>query len=149
MEQTLATPYNPNLLVTYKKIAGTYSSPETPEYITEKVVDLEWTLEHLRQSRTTLNKLEDKLVKVQDIILEAYQDSDDQETLAQIANALDIELTKEINWSATVEVSGTIQVSLLEDYDLESMITDELNVSAYGGDIEIGDYEVTNVREDY
>ena len=149
MEQTLTTPYNPNLLVTYKKIAGTYSNPEAPEYITEKVVDLEWTLEHLRQSRTSLNKLEDRVIKVQDIILEAYQDSLDQETLAQIADALDIELTKEITWSATVEVSGTIQVSLSEDYDLESMITDELNVSAYGGDIEIGDYEVTNVREDY
>ena len=149
MEQTLSTPYNPNLLVTYKKIAGTYANPEAPEYITEKVVDLEWTLEHLRQSRKSLNTLENKLVQVQDIILEAYQDSLDQETLAQIADVLGIELTKEIAWSATVEVSGTIQVSLLEDYDLESMITDELDVSANGGDIEIGDYEVTNVRENY
>jgi hypothetical protein len=149
MEQTLATPYNPNLLVTYKKIAGTYANPEAPEYITEKVVDLEWTLEHLRQSRKSLNTLEDKLVQVQDIILEAYQDSLDPEVLAQIADVLGIELIKEIAWSATVEVSGTIQVSLTEDYDLESMLTDELDVSANGGDIEIGDVEVTNVRENY
>jgi hypothetical protein len=149
MEQTLSTPYNPNLLVTYKKIAGTYANPEAPEYITEKVVDLEWTLEHLRQSRKSLNTLEDKLVQVQDIILEAYQDSLDPEVLAQIADVLGIELIKEIAWSATVEVSGTIQVSLTEDYDLESMLTDELDVSANGGDIEIGDVEVTNVRENY
>jgi len=149
MEQTLETNYNPNALVTYKKIAGTYASPEAPEYITEKVVDLEWTLEHLRQSRTTLNKLEDKLIQVQDIILAQYQDSDDQQVLESIADILNIELTKEITWSATIEVSGTIQVSLTDNYDLELMLTDELNVSAYGGDIEIGDYEVTNVREDY
>jgi hypothetical protein len=146
---TLSTPYNPNLLVTYKKIAGTYSAPEAPEYITEKVVDLEWNLEHLRQSRTTLNKLEDKLIQVQDIILAQYQDSQDQEVLESIANILDIELTKEITWSATIEVSGTVQVSLTDNYDLELMLADELNVSAYGGDIEVGDYEVTNVREDY
>ena len=149
MEQTLSTEYNPNALVTYKKIAGTYASPEAPEYITTKVVDLEWELEHLRQSKTTLNKLEDKLIQVQDIILAQYQDSDDQQVLESIADILNIELTKEITWSATVEVSGTIQVSLTEDYDLELMITDELNVSAWGGNIEVGDYEVTNVREDY
>jgi len=149
MEQTLETNYNPNALVTYKKIAGTYSAPEAPEYITEKVVDLEWTLEHLRQSRTTLNKLEDKLIQVQDIILAQYQDSQDQEVLESIANTLDIELTKEITWSATIEVSGTVQVSLTDNYDLELMLADELSVSSYGGDIEVGDYEVTNVREDY
>jgi hypothetical protein len=149
MEQMTETIYNPNAIVNYKEIAGTYASPETPTYITEKVSDLEWRLEHLRQSKKSLNSLENKVIQVQDIILEAYQDSGDQETLAQIADILDIELTKEIAWSATISVSGTVRVSLTDDFDLESMITDELNVSAYNGDIEVLDQEVCNVSEDY
>ncbi len=47
MEQTTTVPetYNPNLLVTYKKIAGTFAAPEAPEFITDKVVDIEWPAE--------------------------------------------------------------------------------------------------------
>lgn len=145
MEQTLTTPYNADLLVTYKKLSG-YTDPE---YVTDKVRNIEWELSNARSNAKTNLSYQNKIDSVRNIIIEAYQDSQDQETLAQIAEALDIELTKEITWSATIEVSGTVQVSLIEDYDLESMITDELNISAYGGDIEIGDYEVTNVREDY
>ena len=141
--------YNPNALVTYKKIAGTYAAPEGPEYITDKVVDLEWTLHNARLTDKTLSTLRSKVSNVKDIIHEAYADSDDQETLRAIAEALDIELTKSVEWTATIEVSGTIELDLLSpyDYDLDSEITDGIFAETHQGNIEIVDQEVIHVRE--
>ena len=136
--------YNANLLVTYKVIHG-YSDPE---YTTAKVASLEWDLHNARQTQKSNGILHSKIDSVKDIITEAYADSDDQETLRAIAEALDIELTREVEWSATIEVSGTISVDLLEgDVDVEQEIYDNLYVDSQNGQIEIVDTEVTNVRE--
>ena len=137
--------YNSNLLVTYKVIRG-YSDAE---YATDKVASIEWDLHNGRQSQKQANMYLSKIDTVKDIITEAYADSDDQETLRSIAEALDIPLTRTVEWSATVEVSGTIELDLLSDYDtdIESEITDSLYVEAQNGNIEIVDQEVTNVRE--
>ena len=148
-DTTTTTPipdtYNSNLLVTYKVIHG-YSNAE---YATDKVTSIEWDLHNGRQSQKQVNLYLSKIDTVKDIIQEAYSDSDDQETLRSIAEALDIPLTRTVEWSATVEVSGTIELDLLSDYDtdIESEITDSLYVEAQNGNIEIVDQEVTNVRE--
>jgi len=137
--------YNSNLLVTYKVIRG-YSDAE---YATDKVTSIEWDLHNGRQSQKQVNLYLSKIDTVKDIITEAYADSDDQETLRSIAEALDIPLTRTVEWSASVEVSGTIELDLLSDYDtdIESEITDALYVEAQNGNIEIVDQEVCNVRE--
>lgn len=144
-ENVVPDTYNSNLLVTYKKIHG-FSNPE---YITDKVVNIEWELHNGRQSSKTVGVLQDKINTVKTIILEAYADSEDQETLQAIAEALDIELTKDVEFTATIEVSGTITLNLLEDYDLESEITDALYVDAQNGNIVIDEQEVCHVREAY
>ena len=140
-----AVEYNPDLLVTYKVIKG-YSDPE---YTTSKVTSLEWDLHNGRQSQKRVGVFESKVNTVKDIITEAYGDSDDQETLRAIAEALDIALTRTVEWTASVEVSGTIELDLLADYDtdLESEITDNLYVDSQNGNIEIVDQEVCHVRE--
>lgn len=138
-----AVPYNPDLLVTYKVLHG-YSNPE---YTTSKVTSLEWDLHNGRQSQKNVSLLQSKINTAKDIILEAYEMSDDQETLQSIAEALGIELTRDIQFTATIEVSGTITLNLLEDYDLESEITDCLYVDANNGSIQIDDQEVCHVRE--
>jgi hypothetical protein len=136
--------YNANLLVTYKVIHG-YSDPE---YATAKVASLEWDLHNARQTQKSNGVLHSKIDSVKDIITEAYADSMDQDTLRAIAEALGIELTREVEWSATIEVSGTISVDLLEgDVDVEQEIYDNLYVDSQNGQIEIVDTEVTNVRE--
>jgi hypothetical protein len=137
--------YNSNLLVTYKKING-YSNPE---YITEKVVDLEWELRNGREASKRNGIYQSKIDTVKDIISEAYADSDDQETLQAIAEALGIELTRDVEFTATVEVKGTITLNLLEDYDIETEITDALYVDANNGNIVVDDQEVCHVREAY
>ena len=141
---TVPDTYNANLLVTYKVIHG-YSDPE---YTTAKVASIEWDLHNARQTQKSNSVLHSKIDTVKDIITEAYADSSDQETLQAIAEALGIELTREVEWSATIEVSGTISVDLLEgDVDVEQEIYDNLYVDSQNGQIEIVDTEVTNVRE--
>ena len=142
---TIPESYNPNLMVTYKVIRG-YSDAE---YATDKVVNLEWELHNGRTNSKVVQVLNSKINVVKDIITEAYADSDDQETLRAIAEALDISLTRDIEWSATIEVSGTMQLDLLadSDTDVEQEIYDNLYVDSQNGNIEIVDTEVTNVRE--
>jgi hypothetical protein len=141
---TVPDTYNANLLVTYKVIHG-YSDAE---YATDKVASIEWSLHNGRQAQKQANMYVSKIDTVKDIITEAYADSSDQETLQAIAEALGIELTREVEWSATIEVSGTISVDLLEgDVDVEQEIYDNLYVDSQNGQIEIVDTEVTNVRE--
>ena len=137
--------YNSNLLVTYKVIRG-YSDAE---YATDKVVNIEWELHNGRTNSKLVQVLNSKVNVVKDIITEAYGDSGDQETLQAIAEALDIQLTREVEWSATIEVSGTLTIDLLEDTvdDVEQEIYDNLYVDSQNGQIEIVDTEVTNVRE--
>jgi len=142
---TVPATYNPNLLVTYKVIRG-YSDAE---YATDKVTSIEWDLHNARQAQKHNSVYQDKINTVKDIITEAYGDSDDQETLRSIAEALDIALTRDVEWSATIEVSGTIQLDLLadSDTDVEQEIYDNLYVDSQNGNIEIVDTEVCNVRE--
>jgi hypothetical protein len=138
--------YNSNLLVTYKVIHG-YSDAE---YTTDKVTTIEWDLHNARQTQKANGVLHSKIDSAKEIICEAYADSQDQDTLREIAEALGIELIKEVEWSASIEVSGTYSFNILEndyDMDLESEITDAIFADSHHGNIEINDQEVCNVRE--
>jgi hypothetical protein len=138
--------YNSNLLVTYKVIRG-YSDAE---YATDKVTSIEWDLHNGRQSQKTVGVLNGKIDAVKDIITEAYEDSEDKETLRAIAEALSIELIREFEFTASIEVSGTYSYNILEndyDLDLESEVTDALFADSQNGNIEITDQEVCNVSE--
>ena len=143
---TVPDTYNANLLVTYKVIHG-YSDAT---YDTDKVASIEWSLHNGRQSQKQVTTLLSKINTVKDIITEAYEDSDDKETLRAIAEALDIELVREVQFTASVEVSGTYSFNVLEsdyDFDLESEVTDALYADSNNGNIQIDETEVCNVRE--
>jgi predicted RNA-binding Zn-ribbon protein involved in translation (DUF1610 family) len=145
-EVTVPDTYNPNLLVTYKVIKG-YSDAE---YQTDKVTSIEWDLHNARQAQKRVGVFEDKVNAVKDIITEAYADSSDQDTLREIAEALGIELIKEIEWTASIEVSGTYSYNILDssyEPDLADEISDAIYAESTNGNIEINDQEVCNVRE--
>jgi hypothetical protein len=143
---TIPDTYNPNLLVTYKVIKG-YSDAE---YATDKVTSIEWDLHNARQSQKRVGVFEDKINKVKDIITEAYEDSEDKDTLRAIAEALSIELVREVLFTATLEVSGTYTYNILDsdfELDLDSEVTDALYAESNNGNIQIDDTEVCHVRE--
>ena len=137
--------YNPDLLVTYKVLNG-YSDAT---YATDKVRNIEWDLHNSRTNSKAVSGLQNKIGLVKDIISEAYADSDDQDTLQAIAEALDIELVKEIEWSASIEVSGIISVNLLTEthFDLRSEIEDALYADSHNSNVEVNDQEICNVNE--
>jgi len=143
---TVPDTYNPNLLVTYKVIRG-YSDAE---YATDKVTSIEWDLHNARQAQKHNGVYQDKINTVKDIITEAYEDSEDKDTLRAIAEALGIELVREVLFTATLEVSGTYTYNILDsDYelDLDSEVTDALYADSNNGNIQIDDTEVCHVRE--
>ena len=135
---TIAELYNPHAEVTYKKIIG-----GDTEYLTEKVAHLEWTLDQARKSIADRTLFENQRFLVDNIINSSYEDSEDKDTLREIAKVLDISLTKEVSWTATVTISGTVDVDLTdEDFDLESHVSDEISGSLYDYD-----YSIDNVEE--
>jgi hypothetical protein len=145
-EHLVPDTYNTDLLVTYKKI----NSFSNPEYITDKVRNIEWELHNARTNSKAVATMQSKIDSVKDIITDAYADSGDQDTLRAIAEALDIELVKEVEWTASIEVSGTYSYNILDsDYepDLTDEITDAIYADSHNGNIEITDQEVCNVRE--
>jgi len=139
--------YNPNLLVTYKKI---FNGETT--YSTEKVTDIEWALDQSRRNYQTLTEKQNqwytKESKLRTLIEEVYADSEDQETLANIAEIFDIPLTKEIEYTAWVRVDMTVEVELGGDVDaVEDFISSNLTIDSYDSMIQVTNYEVERTEE--
>ena len=149
METTIAELYNPNMLVTYKKITD-----GNTEYITDKVTEIEWALAQSRRNYESLTEQQNawylKESKLRTLINDVFHDSEDQDTLEKIADIFDVPLTKEIEVTAWVNVNMTIEVDMREgEYDVEDMVRNNLTVDAYGGEITVHDYDVDRVEEQY
>jgi hypothetical protein len=144
---TVTDAYNPNLLVTYKKIDN-----DEVTYPTEKVTDIEWALDQSRRNYKNLTEKQNswytKESQLRTLLEEVYEDSDDQESLARIAEIFDIPLTKEIEYTAWVRVDLTVEVELGGDVDaIEDFISQNLTVDSYDGLIQVNGYDVDRVEE--
>lgn len=134
--------YNPNALVTYKKIINGQA-----EYITVKVIELDWAMERVRQDEKMAMASYEKEVALEDIIKENYLESGDQGTLLQIAELFNISLTKDVNFVATIEISGTVTVDMLDEDALQTLLENSIKVSSYDGDLDVSDYILVNYEE--
>ena len=137
----LTTDYNPNLLVTYKVITDGEIT-----YETRKMNEIEWDMDQFRKLRKSENNWWGKESQLRDIIAEAYQDSQDQDTLFAIAELFNIPLTKTIEYTATINVSGTMEVDLTDTYDLNDMLFNHLSVLG-DSEVEVSDFDVYSVEE--
>ena len=135
----LEVPYNPNLLVTYKAIAGTHAAPEEPTYLTSKVTDLEWLLAGARSQEQTLRGLQGTVSQLEDNIVEWYDPNYSKEdVLKALAEHFDINPVKQMNVYGTITFSGTISIPLdeIENFDL-SNVTIDAEVSSYEYDADL------------
>ena len=144
---TISETYNPNLLVTYKKIENGETS-----YITDKVNDIEYALDQSRRNYKSLTEKQNewyrKESQLRTLLEEVYADSNEQDTLSQIAEIFDVPLTKEIEVTAWVRVDMTIEVDMADgDYDIETMVSNNLTVDSYGSEISVSNHEVERVEE--
>lgn len=146
METTItvnpAETYNPNALVTYKKIVNGQA-----EYVTIKTTELDWAMNRARQDEKQVLNDYEKAVALEDIIKENYLESGDQGTLLQIAELFHIALTKDVEFVATIEISGTVTVDLTDEDALQTLLENSINVSSYDGDLDVSDYILVNYEE--
>lgn len=137
----LEVPYNSNLLVTYKAIAGTYAAPEEPTYLTSKVTELEWALDTARSQKETLRNLQGTIGQLEDNIVEWYDPNySKEEVLVALCEMFSVNPVKEIEVQGTVSFSGTISVPMSEiaDFDLSNVsIEAELNSYDYEADLNV------------
>ena len=144
--------YNPNLLVTYKKIAGTYAAPEEPEYITDKVVQIEWDLDQARRVVENFNSLKNTVRELEELLVELYNPNyTKEEALQQIAELFDFELSKTVTVTGTIEFEVTVQVPLddVENFDAHYKLGDELSLTAYGDDVEVNTWLIQDTDVDW
>ena len=141
----LEVPYNPNLLVTYKAIAGTYAAPEEPTYLTSKVTEIEWDLHNGRTNRKSLQNLQSTVNSLEDLIVEWYDPNySKEEVLVALCEHFGIDPVKQIEIQGTVTFTGTINVPMSEiaDFDL-SNVSIEAELSSFDYDADLTVDEVT------
>ena len=129
----LEVPYNPNLLVTYKAIAGTYAAPEEATYLTSKVTELEWDLHSVRAKEDLLRNLQGTVSQLEDSIVEWYDPNySKEEVLVALCEHFGIDPVKQIEIQGTVTFTGTINIPMSEiaDFDL-SNVSVEAELSSY------------------
>jgi len=138
-QEQLSVPYNPNLLVTYKYIPGTYAAPESPTFMTDKVTEIEWALHNGRESEKRLAEKRLDVSWLEEQVAEWYDPNyTKEEVLQAIIEHFGFNPTKEIEVQGTVSFSGTINVPLseVEDFDL-SNVTIDVDLSSYEYDADL------------
>jgi hypothetical protein len=142
----LEVPYNPNLLVTYKAIAGAYAAPEEPTYLTSKVTEIEWDLHNGRTNKNSLQNLQSTINTLEDQIVEWFDSEYSKEdVLTAICEHFGINPVKEIEIEGTVTFSGTISVPMsdLADFDINNVTIDvDLNSYDYDADLRVDEVSV-------
>lgn len=117
----------------------------TKEYTESDVRHMVWQLKNLTEKQTQWYKKESQL---RTLLEEVYADSEDQESLGQVAEIFDVPLTKEVEFTAWVRVDMTVEVELGGDTDsIEDFISQNLTVDSYDSLIQVNNHEVDRVEE--
>ena len=96
-----------------------------------------------------MNEYYRKESQLRTLLNDVFHDSEDQDTLAQIAEIFDVPLTKEIEVTAWVQVQMTVEVDMREgEYDIEDLVRNNLSVDAYSP-VSVNDFDVDKVEENY
>jgi hypothetical protein len=117
----------------------------TKEYTESDVRHMVWQLKNLSEKQNQWYKKESQL---RTLLEEVYADSEDQESLGQVAEIFDVPLTKEVEFTAWVRVDMTVEVELGGDTDsIEDFISQNLTVDSYDSLIQVNNHEVDRVEE--
>jgi hypothetical protein len=139
--------YNSNLLVTYKKIDNGEVS-----YPTEKVTDIEWALDQGRRNSLAFMNLTHKIDDLKEHIEEWVNPNyDKQEVITELCEYFGINTTKTVTVTGTINFEVTIQVPFdeIDSFDALYKVGDELSLTSYANDVEVGDWTVDNVDVDW
>jgi hypothetical protein len=96
-------------------------------------------------SRLKINQLEELLV-------ELYNPNyTKEEALEQIAELFGFELSKTVTVTGTINFEVTVQVPLdeIDNFDAHYKLGDELSLTSYGSDVEVGDWTIEDTDVDW
>ena len=135
--------YNPNQIVTYKRID---LETKQPAFVTEKVTQIEWDLEQMRQNTKRLSELRTQVSNLEDSLADWIEnDNSAEEIVSMICDNFGFNPTKEIEFEATATITGTVTVPLkdMADFDIDNLDL-FVNVDSYSYEI-TADAEVDNI----
>jgi len=120
----------------------------TKTYTESDVRHMVWQLKNLT---TKQNEWYLKESKLRTFIHDNFENSDDQESLTEIAEIMDIPLTKEVEVTVWVRVDATVEVELTggdSSFDvIEDFISSNLTVDSYASEMSVNNFEIDRVEE--
>lgn len=139
--------YNANQLVTYKVING-----DTVTYPTEKVNEIEWTLEQARRTADKANGLQSQINRILDNMTEDYwynPNTDTETILNDLCEILQFNPVKTIEFTANITLNGTIEIPLsdYQDMELSDYVFENLSIDSYTGTMDVNGWDVDSVDE--
>ena len=113
------------------------------EFVDKTANDIEYAFRRLDTYRSIANTMTSNIEAVKEYLLDNYDSLDSHAD--EIATLLDIELTREVEY--TVTMSATVTVTAGPGDDIESLISDNLYIDSNSGSISVDDYEVDYSNE--
>lgn len=113
------------------------------DYVEKSAMDINYDLRRLDSFRSIANVQTANIESVKEYLLENYEDLGDHADA--IATLLDIELTREVEY--TVTMTATVTVTVTPGDDAESLISDNLYIDSHNSTISVDDYEVDYSNE--
>ena len=146
----------------------TTTKEETMETTTPQVMTLDWVendvvtnktytesdVRHmvwqLKNLTTKQNEWYRKESQLRTFIHDNFENSEDQESLTEIAEMFDIPLTKEIEVTVWVRVDATVEVELGDGagFDaVEEFIAQNLTIDSYGSELSVNNWDIDRCEE--
>lgn len=145
----LGTPYNPNLLVTYKDIVDGQAT-----YPTIKVNDLEYKLDRIKRLENQLEISNGQIRQILDnMSVEGWYNPNYEkaEVLNDLCEILGHEPKQEITITGTMtfQVRYDCPLDEVEDFDARYFLQDNLSLDSFHGDVVVDTYDVEDADVEY
>jgi len=136
-----------NMIVKDTTSGGLQYTSVTPYDVNVLLTDNHYLKQRLTKFTNQINTISDNLTE------EGWfnPNFEKSEVLSELCEILGITPTKTIKFSGTMSFEGTLDVPFdeLEDFDLESELADNLQISAWSGNVDIESYDLDSVSENY
>lgn len=145
-EMDVTTEYNPNILVTYKKIDG-----DNVSYVTDKVTQIEWDLDKGRRNSKSFMDLTHKIDDLKEQIVEWHNPNyDKQEVLDGLCEYFGINPSQTVRVEAQINVVVDIEVPIadMEDFDASMYLSDYLAIDCNDSTSTVETWDVEHVNWD-
>jgi len=113
------------------------------EFVDKTANDIEYAFKRLDSYRSIANTQTSNIDSVKEYLLDNYDDLGNHAD--EIASLLDIELTREVEY--TVSMTATVTITLSPGDDADSILADNLYIDSNTGTISVDDYNVDYSNE--